>query len=73
MVLLDGREISKKEALRRVFDAIESAGYDPVKQLSEYILSEDPIYIPNVEGARALIRQIDRADILSELILEYFK
>lgn len=73
MILVHGSELSTKEALGRVFKAIEKAGYDPVKQLSEYILSEDPIYIPNVDGARAIIRQIDRADILSELISEYFK
>ena len=59
--------------LNRVYDAMIKNGYDPVQQLSGFILSEDPIYIPTAGGARKAIRGIDRDDILAELILNYFK
>ncbi|MBQ7383991.1 MAG: IreB family regulatory phosphoprotein [Clostridia bacterium] len=62
-------EISEK--LEIVKDAIIKSGYDPVTQLSGYILSEDPTYIPDTDGARKIIRRLDRDDILAELIKNY--
>lgn len=60
-----------KNELKAVSEAIVKSGYDPIKQLSCYVLSEDPIYITELDGARARIRKIDRDDILSALITEY--
>ena len=57
--------------LLRVCDAIKEEGYDPVVQLSGYILSEDPIYIPNTYDARKIIRRLDRDELLAELIRYY--
>ena len=62
-----------KSDLKAVYDIILKDGADPVKQLSGYILSEDPIYIPSTDGARGIIRGLDRDDILAALILNYFK
>jgi len=36
-----------------------------------YILSEDPTYITNHLNARALIRKIDRDELLQELVRQY--
>lgn len=59
--------------LKAIREAIIKSGGDPAKQLSGYILSEDPIYIPQTDGARNIIRKLERDDILTELINEYFK
>ena len=69
----DSNEAYIKSEIVKICRAIEKGGYDPVKQLSEYILSEDPIYIPDVAGARSIIRNIDRDNILKALISEYIK
>ena len=62
-----------KANLKIVYDAILKDGTDPVKQLSGYILSEDPTYIPDIDGARRAIRSFDRDDILAALIMNYFE
>ena len=59
--------------LLAVREAITKSGGDPAKQLSGYILSEDPIFIPDKDGARSIIRRLERDDILTALITEYFK
>ena len=59
------------DTLRSVYDALVEKGYDPVNQIVGYILSEDPTYITNHNGARALIRRIDRDELLNELVRCY--
>lgn len=72
--MLNENEISDISiALKQISDAIEKSGYDPVTQLSGYILSEDPTYIPVTDGARSIIRRLDRDDILAEMIKNYLK
>ncbi len=72
--MLNENEISDiAAALSQVRDAIIKSGYDPVTQLSGYILSEDPTYIPVTDGARSIIRKLDRDDILAEMIKSYLK
>ena len=46
-------------------------GYDPINQIVGYILSEDPTYITNFNNARTLIRQLDRDELLQELVRYY--
>ena len=60
-------------SLKKIYDAIKSDGDDPIKQLSGYILSEDPTYITTTDGARKEMRTLDRDEILAELISDYFK
>ena len=57
--------------LRSVYDALVEKGYNPINQIVGYILSEDPTYITNHNGARALIRKIDRDELLNELVKCY--
>ena len=54
-----------------VYQALREKGYDPINQLVGYILSEDPTYITNYNGARGLIRKIDRDKLLNTLVREY--
>lgn len=63
------REI--KETMTQVYKALAEKGYNPINQLVGYILSEDPTYITTYQNARALIRKIDRDDLLQVLLQNY--
>ena len=54
-----------------VYQALQEKGYNPVNQIVGYILSEDPTYITNHNNARALIRKIDRDELLQTLVKYY--
>ena len=56
-----------KAILSSVYDSLKEKGYDPINQIVGYILSEDPTYITNHNNARALIRRLDRDELLQEL------
>ena len=60
-----------KEILATVYNALLVKGYNPINQLVGYILSEDPTYITNYNGARSLITRIDRDELLQELLHSY--
>ena len=57
--------------LTSVYTALEEKGYNPVNQLVGYILSEDPTYITTYKNARALIRKVDRDDLLQAMLRNY--
>ena len=60
-----------KEILSSVYNALVVKGYNPINQLVGYILSEDPTYITNYNGARSMITRIDRDELLQELLVSY--
>ena len=60
-----------KEILTLVYEALEERGYNPVDQIVGFILSGDPSYITSHNKARSLIRQIDRDDLVEELVRIY--
>ena len=60
-----------KEILRAVYAALNVKGYNPINQIVGYLLSEDPTYITNYNGARSLITRIDRDELLSEILRSY--
>jgi len=60
-----------KEILSSVYNSLLIKGYNPINQLVGYILSEDPTYITNYNGARSLITRIDRDELLQELVISY--
>jgi uncharacterized protein (UPF0297 family) len=64
-----GEEI--KLILTTVYNALQEKGYNPINQIVGYILSEDPTYITNYNNARALIRKLDRDELLQELVRQY--
>ena len=60
-----------KAILTSVYDSLKQKGYDPINQIVGYILSEDPTYVTNYNNARALIRKLDRDELLQELVKQY--
>ncbi len=67
------RDMTMKEILYKVYEALGEKGYDPLSQLVGYIISEDPTYITNHKNARSLIRKLDRDELMEELIKNYLK
>lgn len=71
--MINEQELSNKEILRSVYDALVEKGYNPIGQIVGYLLSEDPTYITNSGNARTLIRRIDRDEIMRELLENYLE
>ena len=62
-----------QEILKEVYAALKEKGYNPINQLVGYILSGDPTYITSHKNARALIRKIERDELLEELLKSYLE
>ena len=62
-----------RQILTTVYQALEEKGYNPINQIVGYILSEDPTYITNYNGARSLITRLDRDEVMQELLISYLK
>ncbi len=67
----DQRDLEIKTILSTVYKALQEKGYNPINQIVGYILSEDPTYITNYNNARALIRRLDRDELLQVLLKAY--
>ncbi len=62
-----------KSVLHEVNAALEEKGYNPINQIVGYLISGDPAYISNHKNARIIIQQLDREEVLEELVREYIK
>ena len=69
--LSDMKEWETREILTEVYNSLQQKGYNPITQIVGYSLSEDPTYITNFNNARTLIRQLDRDELLQELVRYY--
>ena len=71
--VLNNREALTKAILSEVYNSLQEKGYNPINQLVGYLLSGDPTYITNYNGARALVRKLERDEILEEVIKSYLE
>ncbi len=62
-----------RSILSSVYASLQEKGYNPINQLVGYILSEDPTYITNHNGARSLAGRINRNELLSEIVTAYME
>ncbi len=62
---------NSKQILKQVYEALVEKGYNPINQIVGYILSGDPTYITSYKDSRSLIRQLERDELLEELVKEY--
>ena len=67
----DEKDSEMKRILLTVYSALSEKGYRPLDQIVGYILSEDPTYITNHKNARALMRRLDRDELLNVLVKYY--
>lgn len=65
-------QTARKKTVHCVYAALLERGYRPVNQLTGYILTGDPTYITNHKGARQMIANIDRYELLRDLLNGYF-
>ena len=65
------KEMVIRGIVEKVYAALKEKGYNPVNQIVGYIISGDPTYITSHEGARSLITQIQRDDLLEEIVKNY--
>ena len=59
--------------LTTVYEALTEKGYNPVNQIVGYIMSGDPTYITNHQGARSLIMKVERDELVEELLEQYIR
>ncbi len=62
-----------KDTIDSVYVALTEKGYNPVSQIVGYIMSGDPTYITNHNGARSQIMRVERDEIIEELLREYIR
>lgn len=66
-------DLNPGEVLRKVYAALKEKGYSPIDQIVGYLLSGDPTYITSHNGARNLIRRLERDELLEELVRAYLE
>mgnify|MGYP005825902083 CR=1 FL=1 len=64
-------ENEARRILLTVSAALKEKGYQPVNQIVGYILSGDPTYITSHNNARAMIRKLERDELLEEMVKDY--
>ena len=67
------KEDMTKAILNDVYNALKEKVYNPINQLVGYLISGDPSYITSYNGARALLRKLERDEIIEEVIKSYLE
>jgi len=67
----DKEDNQARMIILNVYESLKEKGYNPINQIVGYILSGDPTYITSHNGARALIRKLERDELLEELVKSY--
>ena len=62
---MDNTSNEIREKIQLIYEALCEKGYDPVRQIAGYILSEDPVYITDWKNARSLISHLNRDELLN--------
>lgn len=73
-ILFDAEEVSKKnikETLYLISQDLEERGYNPIKQITGYLVSGDPGYITSYKECRNRIIKLDKNLIIETIVSEY--
>lgn len=70
---IDKEQVDTRYILMQVWAALEEKGYEPLDQIVGYLVSGDPSYITAHGDARRLIQNLERTDLLEEIVADYFK
>lgn len=65
--------MSDAERLQQIHVALMQRGYSPISQIVGFLLTGDPTYITNYNGARTLAGQINRTDLLADIVSYYLE
>lgn len=61
------------DILRLVQQALEERGYNAINQIAGYLITNDPAYISSHNNARSVIQQVERHEIIEELVRFYLE
>ncbi len=68
-------DVEKQKCIKNILDiaynALSEKGYDPINQITGYLISGDPVYITTYQNARAYILKVERDEIMEYLMKEY--
>ena len=64
-------EIPAEEILQEVSGILTAKRYDPANQLTGYLLTEDPTYLPY--DARSIIRRCERDELIETVLNAYVR
>lgn len=64
---------SVDQTIKEVYLALEEKGYNPVDQLTGYLLSGDPTYITSFKEARTKLRRYERYELIEEMVKNYLQ
>lgn len=70
------KNVEKKpvdQTIKEVYLALEEKGYNPVDQLTGYLLSGDPTYITSFKEARTKLRRHERYELIEEMVKNYLQ
>ncbi len=70
--LRDSRSTAR-DIMQHVYRALQAKGYDPITQITGFILTGDPTYITSFDNARSMICRLERDEILEELVSFYLQ
>ncbi|MGL5021349.1 MAG: IreB family regulatory phosphoprotein [Mycoplasmatales bacterium] len=62
-----------RDLLLYVKTSLEEKGYNYTNQISGYLITGDPSYIPRYNNSRNLIKSIERDLIIEELLRSYLE
>lgn len=65
--IYEADEFSSKmilHVIKEVSEILKERGYNPINQITGYLMSGDPGYITNYKNARTMILEFDRSKII---------
>ena len=62
-----------REIMQKIYKILQKRGYSPINQIVGFLLTEDPTYITNQDGARNMASRIDRDELLKDIVAEYYQ
>ena len=69
----DMRREMIRSNLKTVINALNESGDNAVHQIAGYLISNDPAYISSHKNARNIIQQVERDEIIEELVKSYLE
>lgn len=69
----DMRRENIRHIVRLVDNALKERGYNSVNQLAGYLISNDPAYISSHQNARSIIQNVERYEIIEEMVRSYLE
>ena len=69
----DMRRENIRHIVRLVDSALKERGYNSVNQLAGYLISNDPAYISSHQNARSITQDVERYEIIEEMVRSYLE